>query len=116
MGDTGVITWSETFKTWEPCDQTKGSTIFRMHSHPKNGLGHAARIAAFSAFTPAAGPSGWFHTQPTTARKSVPACTSGAQFSGVIPPIAQLGSSIISDHHRRISGSSSAVTTFVVDG
>jgi hypothetical protein len=44
--------------------------------------------------------------QPTTARKSVPARTSGAQFSGVMPPIAQDGSSIISDHQARISGSS----------
>ena len=44
---------------------------------------------------------GWFQMQPTTARKSAPARTSGAQFSGVMPPMAQHGSSIISDHHAQ---------------
>ena len=76
----------------------------------------ACRIAVLSAFTPAAGPSGWLQTHPTTARKSAPARTSGAQLAGVMPPMAQHGSSIISDHHARILGSSSPVTSFVVDG
>ena len=49
----------------------------------------AAAMAAFIARTPAAGPSGWFHTAPTTQRKSAPARTSGAQFSAVMPPMAQ---------------------------
>ena len=74
-----------------------------------------AAIAALSAFTPAAGPSGWFQMQPTTARKSVPARTRGPLFSGVMPPMAHDGSSIISDHQARISGSSKFVTSFVVD-
>jgi hypothetical protein len=54
----------------------------------------AAAIAAFSARTTAAGLSGWPHTAPITARKSALACTSGAQFAAVMPPIAQHGRSI----------------------
>ena len=42
-------------------------------------------MAAFIARTPAADPSGWFHTAPTTARKSAPARTSGPQLAAVMP-------------------------------
>ena len=76
----------------------------------------AAAIEAFNARTPAAGPSGWFQTHPTTARKSAPAWTRGAQFSGVMPPMAQQGSSISSDHHWMISGSTKRVTSLVPGG
>src|ERR1700678_507739 len=77
---------------------------------------YAAAIAAFRVRTPAAGPSGWPHTQPITARKSAPACTSGAQFCAVMPPMAQHGSSISSDHQCRISGSTRLVTSLLPDG
>src|SRR5690242_15459758 len=76
----------------------------------------ASAIALFRARTPAAGPSGWFQMQPTTARKSAPARTSGPQFSGVMPPMAQQGSSISSDHHVRISGSMKRDTSLVPEG
>jgi hypothetical protein len=58
----------------------------------------AAVMAWFMARTPAAGPSGWAQTAPTTARKVAPAWTKGAQFWGVMPPMATQGSSMSSDH------------------
>ena len=61
-------------------------------------------MAAFMVRTPSAGPAGWFQTAPITARKSAPACTKGAQFAAVIPPMATEGISNISCHQVRISG------------
>src|SRR6185437_1628586 len=67
--------------------------------------GVAALIASLKALTAAAGPCGWSHTAAITARKSALALTSVPQFSGVIPPMAQDGTVMISFHQVRISGS-----------
>jgi hypothetical protein len=76
----------------------------------------ASAIVVFNALTPAAGPSGQHQMHPTTAKKSAPALTRGPQFPGVMPPMAQLGSSIISDHQLKMSGSTRLVTPLVSDG
>ena len=76
----------------------------------------AAAIAAFIARTPAAAPSGCAHTAPTTARKSAPARTSGAQLAAVMPPIATQGSSNMPLHHSRISGAGRCCVSLVEVG
>ena len=55
-----------------------------VRGNSSTGLPYAEAMASFMARTPAAAPSGWFQTALTTARKSAPARTSGAQFAGVI--------------------------------
>src|SRR5258707_6195706 len=64
----------------------------------------ASAIARLNARTAAPGPSRWFHTAVTTARKSAPAVTRGAQMSGVMPPIATPGTGMISLHQASHSG------------
>ena len=54
-----------------------------------------------------------FHTAPLTARKSAPAATSGAQFCGVIPPIATQGISNSDCHQVNSSGSGRCSLAFV---
>src|SRR5690348_7362392 len=65
----------------------------------------AAAIAALNSLTAAPGPCGWSQTAAMTARKSAPASTSTRQFCGVIPPMAQQGTVMVSLHQRKISGS-----------
>ena len=48
--------------------------------------------------------------------KSAPAATSGRQFSGVIPPMATQGVTIISCQISRISGSARVLASLVVVG
>src|SRR4051794_28170345 len=109
----------DTVQLMEPTSRALGCPALIQVKLP--GLGTpqpyaAAAIAAFSALTPAAGPSGWFQMEPTTARKSAPARTSGWQFSAVMPPMAQQGSSIISDHQDRMSGVARALASLVPEG
>src|SRR5690606_25595824 len=73
-------------------------------------------IAAWKAFTAAAGPSGCFQIPAETARKSAPASISGTQFSTVMPPMATQGISISSDHQAMISGSARVVGCLVSVG
>src|SRR5215469_9598801 len=60
----------------------------------------AADMALRKDFTAAAGPWGWSQTAEMTARKSAPAWTRGAQFSGEMPPMATDGTVMISLHQR----------------
>ena len=62
-------------------------------------------MAVFIARTPAAAPWACPQTAPTTARKSAPARTKGAQFAAVMPPMATQGTSITSLHHSSRSRS-----------
>lgn len=69
-----------------------------------------------NAATAAAGPSGWFQTPLTTARKSAPAVTRGGQLSTVMPPMATQGTVVMADQISRISGSALVFGTLVVVG